>query len=253
MKSSRVMLLSAFITAVVLVMIGGVTTIVFANKNSKPDQVQVYQQREVEYQKLITQANQQLEKANADLQSMQSQMQTLNQQTTTTSTATSAPAAISVKVSTDEAAKLAQNAADPGQALQKQPDLVRFEGKAAYEAVFEKGSIYIDAESGEVLFNGTVPQEITADQAVKIAADYLKNQNILQVDEIPFRGAQIYRVIFKNGTMAYLTKTGQITYIQAASPRIADQQPSSSGSGGSGGAISSTGREHEHEFEHGDD
>ena len=35
------------------------------------------------------------------------------------------------------------------------PELVRFEGKVAYEVGFTRGVVYVDATSGAVLFNGT--------------------------------------------------------------------------------------------------
>ncbi len=70
MKPSKVLLISVFITALILVVIGGVTSIAMANKtvpqanntvdNPVDNTVQTYQQREAEYNKLIEQANQQL-------------------------------------------------------------------------------------------------------------------------------------------------------------------------------------------------
>jgi len=113
--------------------------------------------------------------------------------------------------------------------------------------VFQNGSVYVDAQTGEVLFNGTVPQEITAEKAAQIASDYLQNKDILLVDQITFRGAPLNRVIFKNGMIVYLDTTGQITYILKSSPKLADNQ--SFESGGSSGPSYSEHEEHEHEHE----
>jgi hypothetical protein len=63
----------------------------------------------------------------------------------------------------------------------------------------------------------------------------LKNKDVLQVDQITFRGAPLFRVIFKNGVMVYLDMTGQITYMLKSSPKVVLVQQPSSGSGGGGG------------------
>lgn len=264
MKTSNIIVLSVFISAVILIMIGGITSTVLMNKNasqpaaaedsaalaapaqpvSQMDPAQavlLYQQREAEYQQMIQQANQQIEKANAELQAMQNQMGQLQQQTI-------AQAANSTAITSDQANEIAQKAVDPGQVALKKPDLVSFQGQTAYEVVFNKGSVYVDAQSGEILFNGTVPQQITADKAAQVAADYLKDKDILQVDQITFRGAPLYRIIFKSGLMAYMDMTGQIIYLQKNVPRSPQLVSANTGSG------SPSGGESKHEWsEHEDD
>ena len=37
----------------------------------------------------------------------------------------------------------------------REPELVLFEGKVAYEVGFTRGVVYVDANDGTVLFNGT--------------------------------------------------------------------------------------------------
>ena len=143
---------------------------------------------------------------------------------------------------------------EPGQTAKKAADLVSFEGKAAYEVVFPKGSVYIDAQSGAVLFNGTVPQQITSAKAVQIASDYLKDKDLLQVDQITFRGAQIYRVIFKDGMMVYMDLTGQISYIQKAStPAPVIVEAAGPSSSGNSAPAQTTSSQHEPEHEDGGD
>ncbi len=233
MKPSTVMLASVFITALILVVIGGVTSNVLASKSADPvvpqQTVQAYQQREADYNQLIQQANQQLDTANAELAALQGQSTQADPQPT-------AGAALSA----DQASQIARQAAGPGQAILKQPDLVDFQGKTAYEVAFGKGSVYVDAQDGSVLFNGTVPQQVTADQAAQAAADYLKNQDILQVDQVTIGNAPRYRVIFKNGTLVWLDLTGQITDIQLPAPAVPSVQ-ASTGSGSSSGSHAGTG------------
>jgi uncharacterized membrane protein YkoI len=255
MRSSKLLLASIFITAVILVVIGGLTNIVVANNqasnqasNSTPsvDQqatVQAYQQRELAYQQLIQQANQQIEKANAQLKAVQEQ----NSQPPTPQPTAQPVAQNTIPV--DQAAQIADKAAEPGQTELKKPELVSFEGKPAYEVVYEKGSIMVDAQSGAVLFNATVPQQITAQQAVKVATDYLKNTAVLQVDQVNIAKVAYYRVIFKDGTMVYLDLTGQITSIHSPAPVVS---ASNSGGGGGGGGSSQSHTEHEHEDGHDD-
>ncbi len=231
MKLSKVTMLSVFITALILIVIGGITATVLMNKNvSQPAAAQdsaalaaaaqpvsqmdpaqavlLYQQREAEYQQMLQQANQQIEKANTDLQAMQKHITQLQGQQGAAQTDAS------TAISADQANEIAHRAVDPGKVALKKPDLVNFQGKAAYEIVFDNGSVYVDAQSAEVLFNGTIPQQISADKAAQVAAEYLKEKDILQVDQITFRGAPLYRIIFKDGLMAYLDMTGQIIFVQ---------------------------------------
>ncbi len=238
MKPSRILLASVFITAVILAMIFGFTRIALANRPTSTDKtIEVYQQREAQYQQLIQQANQQLEQANQKLQ----QFQGPQPQPASAAAAGTANVAISV----DKAEQIAGQAVDPTQTIQKKTELVNFQGKTAYDVEFQKGAVYIDAQTGDILFNGTVPQQIDAKMAVKIASDYLQNSDVLQVDKITFRGAPLFRVIFKSGVMVYLDMTGQITYMLKSGPRIVIQAASSSGGGGGGGGGGSYYDDHE--------
>jgi hypothetical protein len=251
MKISKVMLAAVFLTAAILAILSGVITNVLAARSAASQaasttELNQYKDREAQYQQVIQQANQQLEKANNELQALQQRTNDLKS-TTPAAVENTAENTVSAAVSADKAGQIAENAAALGQALQKTPELVSFEGKAAYEAVFEKGSIYIDAQSGAVLFNRAVPQKLTPSKAAKVAADYMKDSEILQVDQIDFRGAPIYRVIFKDGTMVYMDLTGQITYIQKASPNVVVVQQASTSGGSSAPSSASAPQETEHE------
>jgi predicted house-cleaning NTP pyrophosphatase (Maf/HAM1 superfamily) len=217
MKISKLMLLSIFLTAAVVAVVGGVVTRAIANKASSatasadPTLVAAYQQREAEYNQTIQQANQQLEKANIQIQQMQ-------QQLTQPKPQEASSAAAAVKVSADQAILIADAVAVAGEQVLKKPELVKYEGKVAYEVAYDKGSVFVDAASGEVLFNGTVPQKISAQKATQVASEYLNEKDVLSVDQITFRNAPLYRVIFSSGMMVYMDMTGQITYIQKAFP-----------------------------------
>jgi uncharacterized membrane protein YkoI len=236
MKSSKILVLSVFLTAAILVVIGGVTSNVFANKTvaptAAPQLVQAYQQREANYQQLLQQANEQLTKANTELQNLQNQV---NQQ----KPAVVQPAAPAANISPDKAAEIGRQTAGPGEEPQKTPDLVDFQGKTAYEVVFDKGIVYLDASTGDILFNGTVPQQISGDKAAQIVSDYLGNKAVLKVDRVTINNVPLYRVIFKNGTLAWVDMTGQITDVQL--PGVIVHASQGSGGSSSGGSSPSSG------------
>jgi uncharacterized membrane protein YkoI len=256
MPPSKVLMGSVFITAVILVMIGGLTSNVFANKTAaspavSPDVVQAYQKREAQYNQLIQQANQQLEQANKEMQTLQSQVAELKQQ----EQQAAAQPAIAAAISPDQANQIAQQAADPGEKLLKNADLVSFQGKTAYEVDFEKGAVYIDAQSGDVLFNGAVPHRITQEKAIQVVSDYLGLTDILEVKPVKIGINDEYRIIFTNGTMVWIDLYGQIHDIQYPAPRAqASTNSGGGGGGGSGGSSSQpSGGDSGHDHEGGDD
>lgn len=55
-------------------------------------------------------------------------------------------------VSADEAASIALSNA-PGAALAQEPRLVNINGTIAYEVALDRGYVYVDANSGQVLYN----------------------------------------------------------------------------------------------------
>jgi len=97
--------------------------------------VQQLMERESAYQDLTRQANERLQQAYAKLQAQ--------------ATATS-PAYL---FSPEQAANIALQLA-PGAVLLNVPELVDFQGAMAYKVSLNTGLVYIDANSGQVLFNG---------------------------------------------------------------------------------------------------
>jgi uncharacterized membrane protein YkoI len=67
--------------------------------------------------------------------------------------APTAPPAPTYPISPDMAATIALNAV-PGATLTRQPELVDFQGAVAYEVILDRGAVYVDATSGQVLYNG---------------------------------------------------------------------------------------------------
>ncbi len=59
---------------------------------------------------------------------------------------------IAVQVSQDQAAQIALRQM-PSAKLTRVPELVNFQGIVAYEVVLNQGNVYVDANSGKILFN----------------------------------------------------------------------------------------------------
>ena len=97
--------------------------------------VQQLMERESAYQDLTRQANERLQKAYAKLQAQ--------------ATATSPASVFSPEQATNLALQIA-----PGAVLLNAPELVNYQGAMAYKVSLNTGLVYIDANSGQVLFNG---------------------------------------------------------------------------------------------------
>ena len=166
MTQKTALILSAVLTAFVLVVGGGLiahlsqpeAALVVAPTVSAPSvdmtaQVQeLVQQREAQYRQLIDQANQRLAALNQQLATV-----SVAQVALEPAPAAAAPtqaAAPQIALSSDAARDIAVQAANFATMI-RTPELVRFEGKVAYEVGFTRGVVYVDAASGAVLFNGT--------------------------------------------------------------------------------------------------
>ena len=84
--------------------------------------------------------------------------------------------------SAEQAAALAMNIA--GVLPEQLPELVIFNNVPAFEVIYGNGNVYIDADSGKILYNGlqTRAVQINADQAVKIATNYLGRSDVVSID-----------------------------------------------------------------------
>ena len=116
---------------------------------------QLLQQREAQYRQLIDEANQRLQQANQQLAASAAAAPTAR---STRSAALAAPAAQVAQPTASLSAEAARNIAidaSGGATMIREPELVLFEGKVAYEVGLTRGVVYVDANDGTVLFNGT--------------------------------------------------------------------------------------------------
>jgi uncharacterized membrane protein YkoI len=117
-------------------------------------------QREAAYQQLIQQANQRLEESYKQQQELTKELAAeKSKQAAAVVVPASAPAQENLQpkynLSSDQAAALALQA-EKGAVLVKPADLISFQGTAAYEVTLDRGVVYIDANTGKVLYDSAV-------------------------------------------------------------------------------------------------
>ncbi|MFN3373612.1 MAG: PepSY domain-containing protein [Chloroflexus sp.] len=132
--------------------------------------------------------------------------------------APAAPPAPTYAVSQQQAQEIALANAG-GATLVRAPELVSLQGTPAYEVVFDRGAIYIDAQTGAVLANTIAapqvaqPNPISPDQAVAAATAYLGGGTVVEVEREYEHGVDVYEVKFSDGSEVYVDAyTGQIAY-----------------------------------------
>ncbi len=120
-------------------------------------------------------------------------------------------------VSAAQATKIAGDTVT-GATLQQDPELVNFQGRVAYEVLLDQGAVYVDANSGQVLHNGTVVASggngpVDRAQAIQIAGDYLGGGTVEEAELENDDGVTAYEVEFTNGSKVYVdTATGEVIY-----------------------------------------
>lgn len=160
-------------------------------------------ERESKYIEMINQANAQL---------------TLAQQSLTTPSDASGP--LATQFSPEQAIEAAEDVALSGATRTGEPMLVNFEGTVAYEVPYEYGNIYVDATTGELIFNGTIslePSPITAEQAAQIAAGYMGRSDVYRVELVPLYDQMVFRVKFVNSDAVFVNQYGTILLVRLAS------------------------------------
>jgi hypothetical protein len=180
-------------------------------------------ERESQYIAMINQANAQLTQA----------QQALGVVPASNSAAT--------QFSPEQAAEIADASAISGASRTGEPALVNFEGAVAYEVPYDYGNIYIDATTGELIFNGTInlePSPITAEQAAQIAASYMGKGDVYNVELVALYDQMVFRVKFSNSDAVFVDQYGNILLVRLAP----------SGGGGNGGAGTE-----DHEDDHEED
>lgn len=188
----------------------------------------------VEYERALQTANAQLEQANRQLQEAYRRL-TVEPAAAASPTPESISTAIPLAVSAEQAAVLAA-AAVPGSVPIGTPEVVDFDGTPAYAVVFERGSVYVDANSGQVVYNeiaavpppspppaGTssgplpappaTPPRITPDQAEAAARAYVGGGTVERVRLEVEHGQLVYDVRFTNDSRVYVDPvSGRVIY-----------------------------------------
>jgi len=224
MKQRFVFFASIAISAFILVVGAGVATSLAYGQGSgndvSPQLQQQIVEREAAYNDLINQANQRI-------QALTDQLNALKVGETTM---VSNPAITAAKAS-----EIALRTAGlEGQSILKNPELVSYEGKAAFEVKLKDGVIYIDSTNGNVLFNG-VPQRINEKQAAEIVGKFLGGMNPKYsiVKKVKINDTEVYKVVFNVYTV-YIDQFGKVLKAQK-------YEYTSTGGGGGGGSSSSSG------------
>jgi hypothetical protein len=234
-KPKTTLLISIALTTFILVIIAGVVKSVSAsNANTGSTSIdsaevqQIIADREAAY-------NQVLDEANSRIAELQSQLD--SQQTGQDNSATPV-----TTIRPDQAAVIANSVAASGSTLLGTSELVDFEGVTAFEVAYQQGNIYVDAGTGNVLYNGTIvlaAPKINAQDAAQIAANYLGDDKIYNVNTTTLNGETVYAVKFKSGTVVIVSDTGELLLVRLYS--------------GSGSVSGASGGEGDHENEHDDD
>jgi hypothetical protein len=174
MTQKTMLILSAVLTAFVLVVGGGIIarvsqpevasatapvaapTISTTNAAVAAQVQELMQQREAQYRQLLDQANRRLSDMNQQLAAApvaQAAPAPAKSAQSATTARTAQPAQPAIALSNDAARNIAIAASNYA-TLIREPELVRFEGKVAYEVGFTRGVVYVEAATGAVLFNG---------------------------------------------------------------------------------------------------
>lgn len=166
MNQRTMLFIAAALTAAVLVIggaiVGNVSSLITSVPAAPPKaevQPEVANDREAEYQRLISEANARIEAANARLAKAQQREQALAQQIQQSQAAQPVAQnsqAVSYAISAEQAIALV-SAQVPGARLIADPTLVDFEGRAAYEIALDRGMVYVDANNGSILYTAVQP------------------------------------------------------------------------------------------------
>ena len=210
MKNKTIILTSVFIAAVLITVGVGVVTNVNALNSAVPASPTLApvetNLREQAYQQLISDANAKIELANQQIEALLSVTPEADDDGDSP-----------YLFSAEQAAALAMNIA--GVLPNQLPELVIFNDVPAFEVIYGNGNVYIDANNGRILYNGlqTRAAQISADQAVNIATNYLGRSDVVSIDVDSLDGKTVYVIGFSDGTRVYVDTTGQILAIQLPS------------------------------------
>jgi hypothetical protein len=160
-----------------------------------------------------------------------------------------AATATQAAIPAEQASMLALQAAGEEARLAAQPELVTFNGEAAYEVKLEDGNfVYIGAFDGTLKYNSITESNkpsVTSEQALIIAADYINYYQPVSITSKDYEGKPAYFIRFWNGANVFVDRAGTILAVQY----IQYTNNSSSGTSASSGSSSNNNGESEHEEE----
>jgi uncharacterized membrane protein YkoI len=226
MNQRTALAITAALTAFILVVIGGLVS----RMNLMPDvtpaaaaQIDpateaLIQEREAAYRQALAEANARLEEANRQIAAANQRLQATASTPDAPTAAPAQPSAPAYVVSAEQAQTIAQGAAGDAVAS-RAAELVSFQGVPAYEIGFGDALIYIDAQSGAVLYNGVAPAtgQVTQEQAIQAALAYLGGGEVRDVELKEEHGMLVYRVTFSDGSEIYVDPaSGQVAYAEIA-------------------------------------
>jgi uncharacterized membrane protein YkoI len=227
MNKKSIFILSTVITAFFLATAGGIARVASAkNSAAQPTSTQAQytgvevqqalDQQAVTYQQAIAQANQQLEQVNQEIQRLSEQL----------SSEIANPVVSIYPVTTDQALQIAMTLTGNEVSLLKNPELVNYNSRAAYEVSFDQGVVYVDAETGEVLFDSVVIP-ISEQKAIEIAMQYMMSNQVTAVKTAAFHGLQVFKISFSSNYVVYIDQlSGQIVAVEVpqVNPRTVSNQ-----------------------------
>ena len=256
MMNRTMLFIAATLTAFMLVVIGGVVSRISTTSSPEPVPTEIVvemtpisvpaldptaeallREREAAYQAALAEANRRLAEANQQLNTAQRELNEMSAQVSVPAPAAPAPAAPApaapapapaapapaappapvYAVSPEQAQAIAQANAQ-GATLIRAPELVSLQGVPAYEVVFDRGAIYVDAQTGAILANtistGTqVANAINEDQAIAAAVAYMGSGTVAKVKREYEHGVDVYEVKFADGSEVYVDAySGQVVY-----------------------------------------
>lgn len=112
-------------------------------------------EREAAYQQALAEASARVDQANQQLAQVNAQSSA--EQTSLQLAPTTAPAETAVTLSPEQATTSTLSAY-PGATLSRAPELVAYQGVPAYEVVLDLGTLYLDAQNGQILASSVAAQ-----------------------------------------------------------------------------------------------
>jgi len=227
-------IVAIFVTLFILGIVAGVARAAYFAQQPPTDEAAQIKQtmiaHDAQYSQTITEANTRLEQANQALQQMQQQLDSQAYIAQVAAQPTSAPVSMNAAapqpgVSSDEVTKTAIEATRGWVELDKsQPELVDYQGSAAYEVkLADGGSMYFDSQNGSLLYNSLTGSDkgvITEDQAAKAAQAYLKGGGVFKTVRATYNSKPAYKVIFDVGHRIYVGLGGDILDVSIFSVQV---------------------------------